>query len=108
MPVMVKVEGPAAMAWRTNRRSRNARSLFIKGPTAWAREASDSCSYHSQNPRSTGSVTAAVTRRRQASWTSRAGMSARVTAPEPGGTECRRVRQAARKMSSVRGPQNAE
>ena len=33
-------------------------------------------------------------------------MSARVTWPEPGGTDCRRVRQAARKMSSVRGPQN--
>ena len=33
-------------------------------------------------------------------------MSARVTWPEPGGTDCSRVRQAARKMSSVRGPQN--
>ena len=33
-------------------------------------------------------------------------MSARVTSPEPGGTEPSRVRHAARKMSSVRGPQN--
>ena len=33
-------------------------------------------------------------------------MSARVTSPDPGGTEPSRVRQAARKMSSVRGPQN--
>ena len=33
-------------------------------------------------------------------------MSARVTSPEPGGTDPSRVRHAARKMSSVRGPQN--
>ena len=33
-------------------------------------------------------------------------MSASVTSPDPGGTEPSRVRHAARKMSSVRGPQN--
>jgi len=61
---MVKVDGPAAMAWRTNGRSRNARSLFISGPMACAREAAESSSYQAQNPLSTGSVTVAVARRR--------------------------------------------
>ena len=41
-----------------------------------------------------------------ASSPSSGGMSARVTSPDPGGTEPSRVRHAARKMSSVRGPQN--
>jgi len=49
------------MACLTNGRSRNARSLFISGAIACARPASDSCSYQDQNPRNTGSLTAAVT-----------------------------------------------
>ena len=61
---MVKVDGPAAMAWRAKERSRNARSLFISGPIACARLASDSCSYQVQNPASTGSRMVAVSRRR--------------------------------------------
>ena len=61
---MSKVDGPAAMTWRTKARSRNARSLFISGPMTCARLASDSCSYQAQNPASTGSRIAAVSRRR--------------------------------------------
>ena len=61
---MSKVDGPAAIAARANRRSRNARSLFISGPVACARDASDSCSYQAQKSRSTGSRTPAARRRR--------------------------------------------
>ena len=43
-------------------RSRNARSLFISGPMECARVGSDSCSYQSQKPRSTGSRMPAVRR----------------------------------------------
>ena len=59
---MSKVDGPAAIACRANRRSRNARSLFISGPMECARVGTDSCSYQSQKPRSTGSRTPAVSR----------------------------------------------
>ena len=104
---MSKVDGPAAIACRANFRSRNARSLFISGPATAACEAGDSSSHQDQNPRSTGSRIVAVTRRRLAWSASRAGMSARVTCPEPGGTDPSRVRQMLRNRSSVRGPQNA-
>ena len=103
---MSKVDGPAAIAACANLRSRNARSLFISGPTAAAREAGDISSYQPQKSRRTWSRTPAVRRLRVASSPSSGGMSARVTSPEPGGTEPSRVRHAARKMSSVRGPQN--
>ena len=104
---MSKVDGPAAMACRANLRSKKARSLFISGPATWALLAGDSSSHQDQNPRSTGSRTVAVIRRRRASSVSRAGMSARVTSPDPAGTEPSRVRQMLRHRSSVRGPQNA-
>jgi hypothetical protein len=45
---------------------------------------------------------------RQASLPSRAGIPARATFPEPGGTDPSRVRQAARKMSSARPPRGGE
>ena len=104
---MSKVDGPAAIAARANRRSRNARSLFISGPIDVRPDAGDSSSYQAQKSRRTWSRTPAVSRRRTASSPSSGGMSARVTSPDPGGTEPSRVRHAARKMSSVRGPQNA-
>ena len=45
---MSKVDGPAAIAACANLRSRNARSLFISGPTAAARDAGDISSYQPQ------------------------------------------------------------
>ena len=102
---MSKVDGPAAIACLANRRSRNARSLFISGPTAAPREAGDSSSYQAQKSFRTWSRTPAVWRLRTLASPSSGGMSARVTSPDPGGTDPSRVRQAARKMSSVRGPQ---
>ena len=61
---MSKVDGPAAIAACANLRSRNARSLFISGPTAAARDAGDISSYQPQKSRSTWSRTPAVRRRR--------------------------------------------
>ena len=54
---MSKVDGPAAIAACANLRSRNARSLFISGPTAAAREAGDISSYQPQKSRRTWSRT---------------------------------------------------
>ena len=106
---MSKVDGPAAIAACANLRSRNARSLFISGPTAAAREAGDISSYQPQKSFRTWSRTPAVRRLRVASSPSSGGMSARVTSPDPGGTEPSRVRHAARKMSSVlRSPEPGE
>ena len=48
---MSKVDGPAAIAACANLRSRNARSLFISGPTAAARDAGDISSYQPQKSR---------------------------------------------------------
>ena len=57
---MSKVDGPAAIACLANRRSRNARSLFISGPTAAPRDAGDSSSYQAQKSFRTWSRTPAV------------------------------------------------
>ena len=102
---MSTVEWPPAMASRTNGRSRNARSLFISGLMTWARAESVSSSYQDQNPRSTGSVTAAVDPAAERLVGEQLGQ---VGEGGDAWAWVRRVRQAARMTSSVRGPQNAE
>ncbi len=98
---MSTVDVPPAIAARTKGRNRNPRTLFISGAMTCARLASDRSSYQDQKPLSTSSSIWSQARARYAGTVSSFGRSSRVGVP---GIAVR-VSSPARRMSSVRGPQ---
>ena len=89
------------MMLRTVRRSNTDRSLLSTGPTIWSRWPSAICSYSLQNgPRPMGSRRSEVKTFRASGCSKSSGTSHRLL---PGRSN--KVRTAARRMSSVRGPQ---